>query len=123
MSKFSKLYSETDFEISLDNNEFDTVEKFNQFYKEYKFNNLDNVLKLRFLFAKLKTEEVECNLVCKIIIRFKEGYYSIQNGNQDELKFSYSDNLNEFDINKIVDIGVKRHKEFINQKIAEKENK
>ena len=123
MSKFSKLYSETDFEISLDNNKFDTVEKFKEFYKEYKFNNLDNILILKFLFAKLKTEEEKCNLACKIIIRFKESYYSIQNGNQDELKFSYSDNLNEFDINKIVDITVKRHKEFIEKKIAEKENK
>ena len=123
MSKFSKLYSETDFQISLDSSEFDTFEKFNEFYKEYKFSHLDNILKLRFLYNKLKTEEVKCTFLSKIIIRFNESYYSIQSGHQNELKFSYSDKLKEFDINKIVDIEVKRHKEFIEQKIAEKESK
>lgn len=123
MSKFSKLYSETDFQISLDNSEFDTIEKFNEFYKDFKFNHLDNILELRFLFVKLKKEEVIMNFLSEIQIRFKESYYFIDIGNQDELKYSYSDKLKEFDINKIVDIEVKRHKEFIEQKIAEKENK
>ncbi|WP_417937540.1 Fic family protein [Flavobacterium sp. ZB4R12] len=123
ISKFSKLYSETNFLISLDNNEFDSIEKFNEFYKDYKFNHLDNILELSFLFVKLKKEEIAINFLSEIQIRFKESYYFIDIGNQNEFKFSYSDNLKEFDINNIVDKEVKRHKEFIEQKIAEKENK
>lgn len=123
MSKFSKLYSETDFQISLDNYMFDSIESFNKFYENYNFTHLDSILKLRFLFSKLKIEDVKSTCVSKIIIRFKENYYSIQSGNQEELKFSYSNDFKIFDVNEIVDREVKRLKEFIEQKIAEKENK
>lgn len=123
MSKFSKLYSETDFLIGLDNYKFESIEEFNDFYKKFKFNHLDNLLELRFLFSKLKSEEVKISFMSELQIRFKESYYFIDIGNQDEFRVSYSDNLNDFEINKMVDLELKRHKEFIEQKIAEKENK
>ena len=123
MSKFCKLYSETNFLISLDDNEFDSLEKFNSFYKNFKFKHLDNLLELNFLFIKLNKDEVAINFLSNIQIRFYESYYFIDIGNEDELRFSYNDNLKELDINKIIDKEVKRHKEFIEQKIAEKENK
>ena len=123
MQKFSKLYLETHFQISLDDNEFDSIEKFNMFYKEFKFDHIDNIIELSFLFVKLKKEEIAINFLSNINIRFKESYFFIDIGNENELKFSYSDTLKDIGINNIVDKEVQRHKEFIEQKIAEKENK
>lgn len=124
MKKFSRLYNDLNFEIEFDNLKFDKTNDIKDFFKNIRISFSDNIIELRFLFIKLKREELNgLNFMSEVNIRFEESYYYFYLSSGKIIKLSYSDILNDTLIDHIIKIEVKRHKEFIEQKIAEKENK
>ncbi|GEC73163.1 Fic family protein [Flavobacterium flevense] len=124
MLKFGKLYSDVNFDIELDNMGLVKNNPLIDYFKKVDVYLIENVLDVKILFIGLKREELKgLSYLSEISIRFEEKFYYFNMSNGRIIQLSYSDVLDEKTINKIIQIEVKRHKEFIEQKIAEKENK
>ena len=124
MLKFGKLYSDVNFDIELDNMGLIKNNRLNDYFRKVDIYLTENVLDIKILFIGLKREELKgLSYLSEIGIRFEENYYYFNMSNGRIIQLSYSDVLDEKIINKIIQIEVKRHKEFIEQKISEKENK
>ncbi|QBN19443.1 Fic family protein [Flavobacterium nackdongense] len=126
MSKFEKLYSSCEFEIFGDNFNYLTKEDFLQNFKADEIDNLVlNKIKIYYIFSMLKQtgfEEVKYENYISII--FDANSCKIKNfSDTTTWEVLYDSILTKTEIDKIVKSEVKRHKEFIEQKIAEKENK
>lgn len=126
MSKFEKLYSSCEFEIFGDNFSFFTKE---DFLKKFKADEIDNLIlnkiKIYYIFSMLKQigfEDVKYENYISIVFDANSCIISsISDGITWEVL--YDSILTKTEIDEIVKSEVKRHKEFIEQKIAEKENK
>lgn len=103
--------------------------------EEYFFNYYNGVLKSKenLIFTKADCQIVYkefiyndfdlVNYTSQIQFEFLKSGYIISNSNEKLLEKKYPNQLTDSEINKIVKSEIKRHKEFIEQKIAEKENK
>ena len=127
MSKFNNFYKLDKFLLFIDNTQIEIekelfLKKLNDAYV-----NEDSISSIQFnyIFSGFKKDmynDVFYSSVNKII--FEKNSYSIHI-NQCEfiLEKSMNESLTKNEIDKIVKLEVQRHKEFIEQKIAEKENK
>ncbi len=121
MKKFEKMYTKSHFNFEFDGkiyynlNDFD-IEKIN---KTATRNNLD----INYKYLGFKKEEFE-NIFfgSQISVIFFKHIYIIESSGDNKLEKPYGIKLSDVEIDKIVKSEVKRHKEFIEQKIAEKEN-
>lgn len=126
MSKFEKLYSSYEFEVFGDNFSYLTKEDFSQAFKGKEVDNLIlNKIKIYYIFSMLKQtgfEDVKYENYISII--FDANSCKI-NSISDRITWEilYDSILTKTEIDKIVKSEVKSHKEYIEQKIAEKENK
>lgn len=127
MSKFNNFYKLDKFLLFIDNTQIE-LEK-DLFLKNlndaYVNEDLISNIQFNYIFSGFKKDvynDVFYSSINKII--FEKNSYSIQI-NQGEFIFekSMNESLTKNEIDKIVKSEVKRHKEFIEQKIAEKENK
>lgn len=127
MLKFNNFYKMNNFLLFVDNTQIE-LEKDN-FLKilNNAFINEDLLsnIQFKYFFSGFKQEmynNVFYSSINKIV--FETNLYSVYS-NQDELilKKSIGEPLTKTEIDKIVNLEIKRHKEFIEQKIAEKENK
>lgn len=127
MSKFSSFYKLDKFLLFIDNTQIE-FEK-DLFLKNLTdtYTNEDSISNIQFnyIFSGFKNDmynDVFYSSINKII--FEKNSYSIHL-NQGEFIFEkpMNESLTKIEIDKIVKSEVKRHKEFIEQKIAEKENK
>ena len=124
--KFNKLYEECDFYIQLGNkinylnsenynvflnSNFNKIFKNKEFVFEYSFKNLKNLnLNESYFFSKFE-------------IKFLPNYIQIKLNGKDFIHGQYQRSIIDMEIKKIIENEIKRHKKFIEQKIAEKENK
>lgn len=127
MSKFNNFYKMDKFLLFIDNTQIE-LEK-DHFLKvlnaAFINENLLSNIQFNYVFSGFKQEmynNVFYSSTNKIIFETNSYFVYL---NQDELilKKSISEPLTKTEIDKIVKSEVKRHKEFIEQKIAEKENK
>ncbi len=122
MKKFEKIYLQHHFNFDFDGkiyanwNDFDK-ESIN---KNLMRNNLDIIYKY-YHFKKEGFENIYFE--SKISVIFFKDIYLIKLNEKNIFEKSYGTLLTDSEIDKIVKSEVKRHKEFIEQKIAEKENK
>lgn len=108
----TELYKETGggfFKDSIENIK-ETILDSHSFSIELKFNDFK------------KTSLGNFDFSSKYIIWFRENEFTVSNEFKI-IEYDYSDYLSKEQINTFIDFEVKRHKEFIEQKIAEKENK
>ncbi|MDR6968685.1 Fic family protein [Flavobacterium arsenatis] len=127
MSKFKKLYRSESFSLSTgDKNVFMDIIGFNKHVKDY-INN-DKILEditAEFIYSKLKGfENLDSDFSVSYQIQFYENnsYKVTRNDYDIILEKEKLIRLTDSEIDKIVKSEVKRHKEFIEQKIAEREN-
>jgi len=126
MSKFEKLYSETTFEIFDDLSIFyNNDEFFNSYLKEKREILSLNKIMIFYEFSSLKQlgfENIKYSNQINVFFQANECCI-VTNYEKNTYKIPYGSQLNDSEIDKIVKSEVKRHKEFIEQKISEKENK
>jgi Fic family protein len=127
MSKFEKLYSNCEFEIFGDNFDFLTKEDFLQAFKGKEVDNLIlNKIKIHYIFSMLKQtgfEDVKYENYISIIFDANSCKINSISDRITWWEVLYDSILTKTEIGEIVKSEVNRHKEFIEQKIAEKENK
>lgn len=125
-SKFDKLYQEINFYFQI-GNKIHYLEK--EVCIDFLHENFDEIftkkeLVLEYSFKNLKKLRLEDSyFVSKIEMKFQLNYLQIKLNNRRYVDVPYQKGLTDLEIDKIVKSEVKRHKEFIEQKIAEKENK
>ncbi len=126
MSRFEKLYSKNLFEIFDDSNIFENRDQFFKYYLDENKGVLSfNKIVIFYEFSSLKQlgfEDIKYSNFVNILFQANECCI-VTNYEKCIYKIPYGTQLTDSEIDKIVKSEVKRHKEFIEQKIAEKENK
>ncbi|MBP6181809.1 Fic family protein [Flavobacterium sp.] len=126
MAKFEKLYSSYEFEVFGDNFSYRTKEDFLQKFKIEEIDDLIlNKINIYYIFSMLKQtgfENGKFDSYIKII--FDSNSCKIETLDENvSYEILYDSNLTKAQIDKIVKSEVKRHKEYIEKIISEKENK
>jgi Fic family protein len=126
MSKFDKLYKENDFSIQI-GNEITFSDK-KDFYENFDVKSIKNFLfeeiYMDYSFNALKQIGFEDVYFSSLIeIKFDIKSYWILINNDFKLEKQYGIQLIDSEVNDIVKEEVERHKVFIEEKIAEQENK
>ncbi|TRX02218.1 Fic family protein [Flavobacterium gawalongense] len=126
MSKFEKLYYENDFSIIFNGTKkYENAENFLKDFDVLSYDRIIDEIIINYTFSKLKQigfEDVkygsyivikfDINL-CFVYLKYDEPFVEID----------YATKLTKIEIEKIVESEVKRHKKFIEKKIAENETK
>lgn len=126
ISKFDKLYEENYLTLEIGAKTFRNKFDFEVYLEKalINFEELEEV-NIEMIFGSLKKNfDGDIGYMSQLIIEFKAETYSILR-NFDEICLSseYKNKLTALQIDEIVNYEIKRHKEFIEQKIAKKENK
>ena len=126
MSKFEKLYANVLFEIFGDSNIYYNVNDFIKDFSNEKKEDLQiNKIVIFYEFSSLKQlgfEDIKYKNFIDVIFQANECCI-LTNYKANVFEIPYGTELTDNEIDKIVKSEIKRHKEFIEQKIAEKESK
>lgn len=124
MSKFEKLYANVLFEIFGDSNIYYNVNDFIKDFSNEKKEDLQiNKIVIFYEFSSLKQlgfEDIKYKNFIDVIFQANECCI-LTNYKANVFEIPYGTQLTDNEIDKIVKSEIKRHKEFIEQKIAEKE--